>query len=58
MANNPKDLRINFKFWIETSEGISILGEGKWQLLKAIKVHGYIKKRNSKNGLQLPSNMG
>lgn len=50
MANNPNDLRINFKFWIETTEGLSILGEGKWQLLKAIKEHGSLKSAIQKMG--------
>jgi molybdate transport system regulatory protein len=34
------DLQLKFKFWIEKSNGESILGEGKWMLLKAIKETG------------------
>jgi molybdate transport system regulatory protein len=33
-------LKLNYKFWIETDSGESILGEGKWRLLKAIKEKG------------------
>lgn len=33
-------LRLKYKFWIETSLGESILGEGKWLLLRAIRDTG------------------
>jgi molybdate transport system regulatory protein len=33
-------LSLNYKFWIETDNGDSILGEGKWKLLKAIRRTG------------------
>ena len=33
-------LNLKYKFWIETMDGESIMGEGKWQLLKAIHDHG------------------
>jgi len=38
-----QQLKLNYKFWIETEQGISILGEGKWKLLKAIERHGSLK---------------
>jgi molybdate transport system regulatory protein len=34
------NLKLNYKFWIETDSGESLLGEGKWRLLKAIKEKG------------------
>ncbi len=43
MKTNPDPLRLNFKFWIETQSHISVLGEGKWQLLKAIRETGSLK---------------
>jgi molybdate transport system regulatory protein len=36
-------LKLNYKFWIETDQGLSVLGEGKWKLLKAIKETGSLK---------------
>ncbi len=36
-------LKLNYKFWIETDQEISVLGEGKWKLLKAIKETGSLK---------------
>ncbi len=36
-------LSLNYKFWIETEEGLNILGEGKWQLLKKIQETGSLK---------------
>lgn len=37
MKEQTYPLKINFKCWIETHDNISILGEGKWHLLKMIK---------------------
>mgnify|MGYP001206505399 CR=1 FL=1 len=34
---------LKYKFWIETEDEISILGEGKWHLLKAIRDTGSLK---------------
>ncbi|MBW6461295.1 MAG: LysR family transcriptional regulator [Bacteroidales bacterium] len=36
-------LRLDYKFWIETENGVSLLGEGKWKLLKAIRETGSLK---------------
>ncbi|HSV89274.1 MAG TPA: LysR family transcriptional regulator [Bacteroidales bacterium] len=43
MKKTYKNLQLNFKVWIETDSHISILGEGKWKLLKAIKETGSLK---------------
>ncbi len=43
MPKNYKALKLNYKLWIETDSHISILGEGKWRLLKAIKETGSLK---------------
>jgi molybdate transport system regulatory protein len=43
-------LKLNYKFWIETSSGLSLLGEGKWQLLKAIQETGSLKAACEKTG--------
>ncbi len=36
-------MKLQYKFWIETEDGKSILGEGKWKLLKAIQETGSLK---------------
>ncbi len=43
MNSSKLELKLNYKFWIESQQGISILGEGKWKLLKAIERHGSLK---------------
>ncbi len=30
----------NYKIWLSTKDGQGIMGDGKWQILKAIKEHG------------------
>jgi molybdate transport system regulatory protein len=40
---NEDYMKLNFKIWIESDEGLSILGEGKWKLLKAIRETGSLK---------------
>jgi len=35
--------RLRYKFWIETEDDVSLLGEGKWLLLKAIRDAGSLK---------------
>jgi molybdate transport system regulatory protein len=35
-----KVYQLKYKIWIESNDGESLLGEGKWQLLKAIKHYG------------------
>lgn len=36
MSTANQALKLNYKIWIETDQGESILGEGKWRLLKII----------------------
>jgi molybdate transport system regulatory protein len=36
-------MKLKFKIWIENENNISILGEGKWKLLQAIKETGSLK---------------
>jgi molybdate transport system regulatory protein len=43
-------LKLNYKFWIETENDISVLGDGKWLLLKAIKETGSLKAAVAKLG--------
>ncbi len=50
MSKKNSHLRLNFKFWIETDEGVNILGEGKWKLLKAIRQTGSLKAAVEESG--------
>lgn len=43
MVSGSQKLKLNYKFWIETENEMSILGEGKWLLLKAIRDTGSLK---------------
>lgn len=43
MANENLDLTLKYKFWIENGHRGSLLGEGKWLLLKAIRDTGSLK---------------
>ena len=38
-----KNIRFNYKIWLSTSDGINLLGDGKWKILKAIEEHGSLK---------------
>jgi molybdate transport system regulatory protein len=51
MPKKYKALKLNYKIWIETDSHISILGEGKWKLLKAIKETGSLKAAVESMGL-------
>lgn len=35
-----ENIRLNYKIWIETIDQKGIMGDGKWQILKAIEKHG------------------
>jgi len=50
MVENKIQLKLNYKFWIETEANVSILGEGKWKLLKAIDETGSLKSATKKMG--------
>jgi molybdate transport system regulatory protein len=43
-------LKLNYKFWIETEDKTGLLGEGKWLLLKAIRDTGSLKAGIEKRG--------
>ncbi|MFP4468992.1 MAG: winged helix-turn-helix domain-containing protein [Bacteroidales bacterium] len=51
MTAKKHTLRLNYKFWIETDAGEGVLGEGKWQLLKAIRDTGSLKEATEQRGL-------
>lgn len=51
MPRNYRQLNLNYKIWIETDSHISILGEGKWKLLKAIQETGSLKAAVDSMGL-------
>ncbi len=48
MKNKSCKLRVNYKVWIENKDGDSILGDGKWELLKAIEETGSLKAATEK----------
>ncbi|MGB4205766.1 MAG: LysR family transcriptional regulator [Bacteroidales bacterium] len=50
MNTKPQKLHLRYKFWIETDTSVSVLGEGKWQLLKAIRETGSLKAAVEKMG--------
>jgi molybdate transport system regulatory protein len=39
----PEHIRFNYKIWLSTDKDEGILGDGKWQILKAIEEHGSLK---------------
>ncbi len=49
-VKHPTQLRLNYKFWIETTGNVNILGEGKWKLLKAIRDTGSLKAATEEMG--------
>ncbi|MCD4730715.1 MAG: LysR family transcriptional regulator [Bacteroidales bacterium] len=48
MFNN---LVFNYKIWLSTSDGINLLGDGKWKILKAIEEHGSLKAATDSLGI-------
>jgi len=34
------EIVFNYKIWLSTKDGKGIMGDGKWQILKAIETHG------------------
>jgi molybdate transport system regulatory protein len=51
VSKNYHKLKLNYKIWIETDLHVSILGEGKWKLLTAIKETGSLKAAVESMGL-------
>jgi len=41
--NKLDKINFNYKIWLSDQEGNGILGDGKWQILKAIKKHGSLR---------------
>jgi molybdate transport system regulatory protein len=49
---NPfSDINLNYKIWLSTTYGESIMGDGKWQMLKAIEKHGSLMAATEAMGL-------
>jgi len=48
--NNLSKLSFNYKIWLETDDHVSVLGDGKWLLLKAIRDTGSLKAAVDKLG--------
>ncbi len=38
--NKLENIEFNYKIWLSTKSGEGIMGDGKWQILKAINEHG------------------
>ena len=51
MKSKYNDLQLNYKIWLETKDGMGILGDGKWMLLKAISETGSLKQAMEKLNL-------
>ncbi len=50
-TENLKNIQFNYKIWLSTPEGKGIMGDGKWQILKAIEEHGSLKAATEALGL-------
>ena len=48
---NIEDILLQHKMWLETAEGEGILGDGKWQILKAVEEEGSLTAACQKLGL-------
>lgn len=42
---------LNYKIWLSTPDGKGIMGDGKWQILKAIEAHGSLKAATNALGI-------
>lgn len=40
MSEKYSDIRLRYKIWLESEDGTGVLGDGKWQILKAIITEG------------------
>ena len=43
MSTKYDNIELNYKIWLETQDKLGILGDGKWQLMKAISETGSLK---------------
>jgi len=46
-----KNIRFNYKIWLSINDGINLLGDGKWKILKAIEEHGSLKAATDSLGI-------
>ncbi len=46
-----ENFKLNFKIWLSTPNGKGIMGDGKWQILKAIEKHGSLRAATKALGL-------
>jgi molybdate transport repressor ModE-like protein len=44
-------IRFNYKIWLSSENGTNLMGDGKWQILKAIEKHGSLKAATAALGL-------
>lgn len=49
--NNYENIKLNYKIWLSTPENEGIMGDGKWQILKAIESTGSLSAACEKLGL-------
>jgi molybdate transport system regulatory protein len=42
-TETPQSVKLNYKIWLSTPDDRGIMGDGKWQILKAIETHGSLK---------------
>jgi molybdate transport system regulatory protein len=45
------NFKLNFKIWLSTPNGKGVMGDGKWQILKAIEKHGSLRAATKALGL-------
>jgi len=45
------NFKLNFKIWLSTPDGKGVMGDGKWQILKAIEKHGSLRAATKALGL-------
>jgi len=46
-----ENIKFNYKIWLSTQDGKGIMGDGKWQILKAIQQHGSLKAATDAMGI-------
>ncbi|MBP6978873.1 MAG: LysR family transcriptional regulator [Bacteroidales bacterium] len=51
MNEKYNNIHLQYKIWLESDDGKGILGDGKWQILKAIKQEGSLMAACAKLGI-------
>jgi molybdate transport system regulatory protein len=51
MDNRFSDVQLKYKIWLESSDGKGLLGDGKWQIMRAIESEGSLMAACSKLGI-------